>query len=130
MDAARTEEAAGVEQAPAVASLVIYIAGPYSAPTSEGIAKNVRLAAEAGIEVMRRGHVALCPHTMTHNWDMGTGLRYEQFLAADLELLRRCDAVLMVGTWGASKGAVGEYRAALALGLPVYVGLEEVPSLD
>jgi len=66
---------------------------------------------------------------MTHNWNLGTGLRHEQFLAADLELLRRSDAVLMIGAWGTSKGAVGEYHAALKAGLPVYVSLEEVPTL-
>lgn len=104
--------------------MIIYVAGPYTADTQEGIDRNVQAAREAGIEILRRGHVPLCPHTMTHNWDHGTGLEYEQFIQADLRLLARCDAILMLPGWHKSSGALGELELATRIGIPV---LEDIP---
>lgn len=104
--------------------MIIYVAGPYSADTQDGIDRNVAAARDAGIELLRRGHVPLVPHTMTHNWDHGTGLEYEHFILADLRLLARCDAVLMLPGWNSSHGAIGERELAYSIGIPV---LEEMP---
>lgn len=109
--------------------LVIYVAGPYSAASAKQISENVRRAELVGQEIMRRGHVALCPHTMTHDWDIGTGLEYQDFLRCDLELLRRCDAICMVEGWEMSKGSVGEWRDAQQCGLRMFMNVAEVPDL-
>lgn len=107
--------------------LVIYIAGPYSAATPEAIEANVAIARQAGIAVMQRGHVVLCPHTMTYGWDQETGLTYEHFIRADLVLLERCDAILMVGDWRSSPGAIGELQFAREHDLAVYFAVEDLP---
>ena len=111
-------------------SLVIYIAGPYTAPTQEGIDANVALARESGQNVMRLGHVPLCPHTMAHNWDHDTGLTYEHFIRSDLVLLCRCDAILMVGDWRSSKGAIGELQFAQENDLTVYFDIDDIPAVN
>jgi len=110
--------------------LVIYVAGPYSGPDQDAIDRNVAAAAAVGQEIMRLGHVALVPHTMTHNWDHGTGLVYKDFIRCDLALLRCCNAICMVDGWESSPGAVGELHEARRLVMPVYMGVEEVPWAD
>ena len=107
--------------------MIIYVAGPYTGPSIAEIDINVAIAQAAGIEIMKRGHVALVPHTMTHHWDVGTGLTYEQFIAATMALLERCDAICMCGGWGQSNGALGELKRARELGLHVYYNHEAVP---
>ena len=42
------------------------------------------------------------------------------WIRGDLELLRRADAICMVGTWTESPGALQEYHLARALGMPIY----------
>jgi hypothetical protein len=109
--------------------LVIYIAGPYRAPSAKEISENVRRAEAVGQEILRRGHVALCPHSMTHDWDIGTGITDKTFLATGLVLLSRCDAICMVEGWRRSAGATAELQRALALGLEVFMDVDIVPEV-
>jgi len=97
---------------------VVYIAGKYRAPTPWLVLGNVRAAQEAALQVWKLGAVALCPHSNTGLFD---GECDDQvWLAGDLELLRRCDAVFMVVDWRESSGACNEHRVAVELGLPVF----------
>ena len=108
---------------------LMYVAGPYSAPTPEAIAANVAAAAAVGQECMRRGWAVICPHSMTHCWDIGTGLVADDFYASDLEILDRCDAIAMVGKWQASTGSALEWQRAHERGLQVFENVSEVPWL-
>lgn len=103
----------------------IYIAGPYRAATPWAVEQNIRAAEAYILPLAEKGYAVLCPHTMTRGFD-GT-MTDEYWLAATLELMRRCDAVFVVpGSWD-SEGALGEMREACRLGLPVYFTLEDVP---
>ncbi len=53
-------------------------------------------------------------------FEHAAGIPYETWIQGDLELLRRSDAICMVGTWTESSGALREYRLARSLGMPVY----------
>jgi len=97
---------------------VIYIAGPYRAPTPWQVLANVRAAQEVALAVWKMGAVALCPHSNTGLFD--GECPDEVWLQGDLELLRRSDAILMMGKWQYSQGASAEYRAAQQLGLPIF----------
>lgn len=110
---------------------LVYLAGPYRPYTDEsgerhGIARNVREAADYGIELWRRGFVAIIPHTMTYfpkhqRQDGGiSGVSPEVFLAGELELLARCDCLVLMPNWRISKGATAEREFALVRGIPVY----------
>lgn len=109
---------------------LIYLAGPYR-PYVDGegvrhtIAQNVADAAKYGVEVWKRGFVAVVPHTMTYfprlqkqNGGI-TGVEPEVFLRGELELLARCDILVMLPTWRVSAGATAERDYALKLGIPV-----------
>jgi hypothetical protein len=109
---------------------LIYVAGPYTGPDSQAVAENVRRASLVGQELLRRGWAVICPHSMTYEWDIGTGLDPDVFYQSDLEMLRRCDAICMVGDWTHSKGAMMEWRQAMDDELELYVTIDEVPRAD
>jgi hypothetical protein len=53
----------------------------------------------------------------------------EVWLAGDLELLRRSDAVLMVDGWQRSVGATAERQVAADLGLPIFYSFDDTHSI-
>ena len=107
--------------------LVVYVSGPYTAPTPKRVAEHVADAERAAWEIMHKGHVPVCPHSMTHQWERG-GFGWEDFLRADLLLLERCDAICMVGRWQDSSGAVLERDRAEELRLWVFEGTQRLPA--
>lgn len=110
----------------------IYIAGPYTAPTLEGIAQNVHKAALVACLLMRRGHHIHCPHTHSHLIDMMSRqakleFTHEEWMDLDLELIRTwASAVFFIGP---SRGADMEKALAEAIGLPVFTSINDVPNL-
>jgi nucleoside 2-deoxyribosyltransferase len=96
---------------------VIYIAGKYRGPTPWAVEQNIRSAAEVAARVWAMGHVALCPHTNSAHMEGVTS--DEAFLAGTLELMRRCDAVVILGNWRDSAGARAEVAEAMRLHMPV-----------
>jgi len=100
---------------------VLYISGPFSHPDPvHGIPKNILLASEAALVAWRDGWAVLCPHKNCAGFEHAAGIPYETWIQGDLELLRRADAICMVGTWTESPGALQEYQLARDIGLPVY----------
>ncbi len=97
---------------------VIYIAGKYRGPNAWAIEQNIRAAEEVAARVWAMGMVALCPHANSRHMD---GVATDEvFLAGTLELLRRCDAVVLVPNWRDSADARAEVEEAERLGLPVF----------
>jgi hypothetical protein len=97
---------------------IIFVSGPYRAPTKQGIDANIYAAMHAAKELWRSGFAVICPHANTANFD--GAVPDEIFLEGDLEILRRCDCIFMMAGWESSEGSKGEYELALALGLDVY----------
>ncbi len=96
---------------------VIYIAGPFRGPNAWVIEQNIRRAEELALAVWRSGAAALCPHTNTRFFQGAADDAV--WLEGDLELLRRCDAVLVTPDWQRSTGAQ-EFEVTFA-------GLHEIP---
>lgn len=96
----------------------IYIAGPYRAATAWDIEQNIRRAERDAMTVAEAGHAFVCPHTMTRHMD-GT-ITDDYWLAMTIELMRRCDAVLVGDGWASSEGTCAEVEEAKRLGIPVY----------
>lgn len=98
---------------------VVYIAGPFRAKDGSHWKqeRNIRHAEEVALMVWKRGEVALCPHLNTRNFQGEGDDRI--WLEGDLELLKRCDAILMLNGWENSSGATHEYQVAMGLGLEV-----------
>jgi len=110
--------------------LRIFVSGPYSADSPDGVAENVRRAAEAGQELLRRGHLPFVPHCMTDGWEHAPDLAYDDFLQLCLRWLPSCDAVYLLRHWTDSPGATREVEEARRLALFVFERLAEVPDLS
>lgn len=96
---------------------LIYIAGPYRAPTAWGRERNIHEARRFGVMVARAGGYPVIPHSNTAHFDGEAP--DELWLAGTLELMWRCDAVLLMPRWEESIGARTERAEALRLALPV-----------
>lgn len=103
---------------------VIFLAGPFRGPTGWDIEQNIRRIEATALEVWRLGVAALAPH-MTNRFFHGT-LPDQVFLDGVLEMLRRCDAVLMCDGWESSDGAREELREAQTRGLRVFYSVTEL----
>jgi nucleoside 2-deoxyribosyltransferase len=97
---------------------IIYIAGKYRGPNAWAVEQNIRAAEEVAAKVWAAGLVALCPHANARHMLEGV-CSEEHALAGTLELMRRCDAVVLVPNWRDSAGARAEVAEAMRLGLPI-----------
>jgi len=89
---------------------LVYIAGPYRADTPSGIVANIRAAEAVAIKYWQKGYAVICPHKNTALFD---GLCPDMtWLKGDLEILKRCDIIVMVKGWSKSSGAREERRFA------------------
>jgi hypothetical protein len=101
---------------------VIYIIGPFRAPTPWGVECNVRRAEELGLLVAQLNAMPLIPHANTRFFQ---GLKSDSFwLEGTLELLRRCDACACVEGWENSQGSKTEVKFATANSIPVFFKTE------
>ncbi|MEK9899142.1 MAG: DUF4406 domain-containing protein [Rhodospirillaceae bacterium] len=97
---------------------LVYVAGPYRATTVWGVEQNILAAQAVGAQVLAiDGLHPVIPHMNTRQME---GIASdEQVLEGTLEMLRRCDAVIIDGRWDSSAGTRGEVAEALRLGLPI-----------
>jgi len=104
---------------------VAYIAGPYRGETESAVVANIRHAEKYAIKYWQMGYAVICPHM--NSALLGGVVPNEAFLRGDLEILRRCDVVVMIPGWLRSAGAVGEELYARRLGLEIiYPTLSEI----
>jgi nucleoside 2-deoxyribosyltransferase len=103
---------------------VLYIAGPLRAWDDWAREHNCRRAEAVALEVWMLGIAALCPHTMTRFYS-GT-MPDANFMAGALEMMTRCDGVLVLEHWQSSQGTRLEVQYAKEKGIPVFESLAEV----
>lgn len=105
---------------------IIYVAGPYTAKEDFKRLHNIQKADEVNLQLWSLGYFAICPHKITAFYG---GLCDESvFIEGGLEILRRCDAVVLVEGWESSGGTLGEIKEAMDLEIPVYENVEDFVS--
>lgn len=107
---------------------LIYVAGKYRAATREAVAANIEAARQVGIEAARLGWYPVIPHANTGHMEDDLQHADQFWLAGTLELMTRCDAVVLVPGWETSEGTRGEIAKADQLQIPVYRTLDAMPS--
>ena len=106
---------------------VIYIAGPYTANTNWQTQENINLAMKYGRFIAEIGAMPLISHSNTPL--VFADLKCPQFwYDGTMELLRRCDAILLIPGWESSKGALAEREEAIKLSIPVFYRVPDVDS--
>lgn len=106
---------------------LVFIAGPFRARTPWEIEQNVRLAETVALEVWRKGYACICPHANTRFFQ--DAAPDELWLRGMIEIMSRCDIVLMVGDWTNSEGAKAEREKALGWKKTVLYSLLDLPKL-
>lgn len=110
---------------------LIYVAGPFRASSTYvpghqdmfAVQENIMRAMKLGLEVARTpGAFPVIPHANTMFF---TAAAPDQvWLDGDMEMLRRCDAILMTEDWQRSSGARAEHQTALDRGIPIFYTVE------
>lgn len=98
---------------------LLYLAGPYRAATIWQTHQNIQQAMRIGAEVIQRcpGWFPVIPHANTAYMD---GLAEDAyFLGGTLELMRRCDALLVMGGEAVSRGTKMEIEEAQWMRKPI-----------
>jgi len=96
---------------------VAYIAGPYRPSNGKTVLENIRHAERYAIKYWKLGYAVICPHLNTAHFD---GLcPDETWLKGDLEILKRCDVIVMIPGAANSSGACKELDLALESGIQV-----------
>lgn len=106
---------------------LIYVAGRYRAATREAVAANIEAARQVGTQAARLGWYPVIPHANTAHMELDLDHNDDFWLAGTLELMTRCDAVVLVEGWESSAGTLGEIARADALRIPVYRGPHLLP---
>ena len=108
-----------------------YVAGPYRGRTRAAVELNIQSARQVGLQIARKGWSPLVPHANTGHLDLADPQLGDQFwLSATMELMRRCDAVVLAPGWEHSDGTAAEIHEACRLGLPVFETVHALPCAD
>lgn len=102
---------------------VVYVAGPYRADTEYEVLLNIQAAERLALQIWKAGAACICPHKNTAFF--GGAADDNVWLTGDLEIVRRCDAVVCTSNWRTSQGASGEVAYARSLGTPVFECFED-----
>jgi nucleoside 2-deoxyribosyltransferase len=100
----------------------IYVSGPLTCGDRE---PNVKRAIEAAEALMFKGWYPFTPH-LSHYHDKVFEHPAHFWLEQDFAWLKRCDALVRLP--GKSPGSDAEVGLARFWGIPVFNGVEEVPS--
>ena len=108
---------------------LIYVAGPYRAATRDDIARNIDAARVIGISAAAIGWFPVIPHANTAHMELDLPELGDDFwLRGTLEMMERCDAVVLVPGWQNSAGTLGEIARADELRIPIFRTLDTLPS--
>jgi hypothetical protein len=112
---------------------LVYVAGPFRASSAYvpghqdmfAVQENIMAAMKLGLEIARTlVAFPVIPHANTMFF---TGSAPDAvWLDGDIEMMRRCDAVLMTPDWQRSSGARAEEKLAREIGLPVFYAIDDV----
>jgi nucleoside 2-deoxyribosyltransferase len=106
---------------------LVYVAGPYRAPSEYQVRRNIREAEKVAVSLWKAGYAVICPHKNTGG--LGGAADDSVFLEGDLEMMCRCDVVFAIDRWKESSGAKIEIERARVEGIPVVFSYEELDEL-
>jgi hypothetical protein len=95
---------------------LVYVAGPYTRPDPVINTRNACLVAD---ELAAMGAAVIVPH-LSLLWHAISPQSIETWYQRDIDVLRHCNAVVLLPVPGPSTGADAEVAEAARLGLTVY----------
>ena len=111
--------------------MLIYVSGPYTKNDKNGKTQeeNINQAREIGCRLWEKGHAVICPHENTSYFEKDCNITYDMYIKGDLDMVSRCDCLVMTPDWETSNGAILEHDYAISLRIPIYI-YPVVPELN
>ena len=101
--------------------MLLYLAGPYSPTETATTEENIQAARRVAVELWGAGYAVICPHLNTAGFEKDLpDMAPQDFVDRDLEIVPRCDALVLFPGWRRSTGARRELEVAIWHNLPVY----------
>ena len=109
--------------------MVIGVAGPYSADTSEQRQKNLDAINTAAARLLELGHIPIVGVNAALPIVEKTNIadKYKAIMDISLTVIDKCDALLLIAE---SRGANMERDLVLSKGLPVYRSIKEIEDIS
>lgn len=104
---------------------LIFVAGPYTAPTDAEIEANIQRCERLSLEAIALGCGVICANSMGRRWD-GKTPTLEQVMVSTKLCLSRCDGLLVAEGWESSTGTKQEIEEAVRLGIPTFYSLDKL----
>ena len=95
---------------------IIYLAGPLTDEDETIQLNNIRFACDVAAELRGAGMIVISPHEMGYHHP--DSLDYEAWMDHGLQILSRCDEVMLLPGWEYSAGTQREISFAGAYGIP------------
>jgi nucleoside 2-deoxyribosyltransferase len=106
---------------------LLYVAGPVRNASIWERHQNILRGEQVAVELWKMGFAVHCPHKNTEFVD-GT-VSDDQIIAADLEIISRCDGIVIIPNWVASIGTMKERKFAYEQRIPVFYWERELDRL-
>ena len=111
--------------------MIIYLATPIRPKGNQTLDGNIAKAKQIALELWKKGYTVFCPAA---NSDLPISLadkevEADRWLNGDIEILARCDALVVSPGWQLSDGVKGEISCAEMYGIPTYY-YPDLPELD
>ena len=104
-----------------MSKLFAFIAGPYRAETKEGVELNIQSAKKTAELAILKGYFPLCPHLSTDRMDrIIPKLNDDYWLEMTMEMMKRCDLVILSQGYSYSDGTLAEIEEAKRLKKPIF----------
>jgi len=110
--------------------LVAYTAGKYRAESEWELEENIRLAEYWAARCWKIGLAVICPHKNTAHFGNCMGIEDQVWLDGDLEIIKRCDILIVLPNWATSSGTKAEIKLAKELFMPIFYVPEDFKSLS
>ena len=109
---------------------IVFVAGPYSAPTKAGVEANIERAIEIGRRLFEKGYYPIVPHLLVKEYyepeTESAMFGYEPLMNYTMAIVQKCDILLF---YKSSPGADRERKVAEKLGIRVCFDVDELPDL-
>lgn len=101
---------------------MLYISHPYTGDEEKNCAEAYFIVARLA---RKFPDVAFLNPLDAMRYAVAAKLDYDTVLSQCISILRRCDGIIMTGSWQESEGCRKEHKAAVTAGIRVYDGVEE-----
>ena len=114
--------------------MLVYLAGPIRPKGDQTLESNINNAKSIALELWKKDYAVISPHA---NSDLPISLADKEvealrWLNGDLDIIARCDAVVVLPGWEESAGTKGEIEFAKERNIPItyYPDLPEISSTE